>query len=212
VERKLVLILASFIVLLSIVPAAISAEISVGVKQGDWIEYQIAFSGTPPEGFDVTWARMEIVGVQGGVINLNLTTRFSNGTQKNEAITLNIETGQLGDEFIVPANLNGGDIFFDKNVGNMTIKGVEDRTCAGSRRTVVYATTPQTMFYWDRSTGVLVEANSSFTDFTLHSRADKTNMWQAQMFGLDSTVFYALVISGVAILAVIALLVLRRKK
>ena len=53
-DRKLVLILASFIVLIVLVPAAISAEISVGVKQGDWIEYQVSYTGTPAEGHDVT--------------------------------------------------------------------------------------------------------------------------------------------------------------
>jgi hypothetical protein len=37
-DRKLSII-ALLIVLIGTVPAAISAEISVGVKQGDWIEY-----------------------------------------------------------------------------------------------------------------------------------------------------------------------------
>jgi hypothetical protein len=211
-DRKVVLIIALLIVLIGIVPAAVSAEISVGVKQGDWIEYQVTFTGTTPESHNITWAKMEIVGVQGAVINLNVTTKFSNGTLLNETITLNLETGQLGDEFIIPANLNGGDTFFDKNVGNITISGVEERTCAGARRTVVYASTSQTVFYWDKSTGVFVEASSSFTDYTMNTKADKTNMWQPQIFGLDSTVFYALVIAAVAILVVIAFFVIRRKK
>jgi hypothetical protein len=68
------------------------------------------------------------------------------------------------------------------------------------------------MFYWDKSTGILVEANSSFTDYTMNTKADKTNMWQPQIFGLDPTVFYALVIAVAAILAVIAFFFIRRKK
>jgi hypothetical protein len=68
------------------------------------------------------------------------------------------------------------------------------------------------VFYWDKSTGVFVEASSSFTDYTLNTKADKTNMWQAQIFGLDPTVFYAVVIVAVAMLAVIAFFVTRRKK
>jgi hypothetical protein len=68
------------------------------------------------------------------------------------------------------------------------------------------------MFYGDKSTGVLVEASSSFTDCTMNTKADKTNMWQAQIFGLDSAVFYALVIAAVAILIVMAFFVIRRKK
>jgi len=138
-NKKLALKIATLIVLLSMAPAAVSAEISVGVEQGDWIEYQVTHTGTPPEGYNVTWAKMEIVGVQGTAINLNVTTKFSNGTLLNERITLNLETGQLEDEFIIPSNLNSGGTFFDKNAGNITISGVEERTCASATRTVVYA-------------------------------------------------------------------------
>jgi hypothetical protein len=211
-NRKLVLIIVSLINLIVIVPSVVSAEISVGVKQGDWIEYQVNVTGTPPPDHDTTWAKMEITDVQGTDINLNVTTKFSNGTLWNEAITLNLETGQLGDDFIIPANLGDGDTFFDKRVGNITIGGVEERTCAGANRTVVYASTAETTFYWDRSTGILVAANSSFTDYTMNSKVDKTNMWQAQTSELDSTVFYALAIAAVAILTVIAFFVIRRKK
>jgi hypothetical protein len=211
-DRKLASIIALLIILIGTAPATISAEISVGVKQGDWIEYQVTCTGTPPESHNITWAKMEIVGVQGAIINLNVTTEFSNGTLLNETVTLNLETGQLGDDFIIPANLNSGDTFFDNRVGNITISGAEERTLAGATRTVVYASTSQTMFYWDKSTGILVEANSSFTDYTMNTKADKTNMWQPQIFGLDPTVFYALVIAAVAILAVIAFFFILRKK
>jgi hypothetical protein len=57
-NKKLVLSIAVLVVLLSMAPVAFSAEISVGVKQGDWIEYQVAFVGAPPESHDVTWAKM----------------------------------------------------------------------------------------------------------------------------------------------------------
>jgi hypothetical protein len=210
-DRKLALIIALLIVFIGTAPAAISSEISVGVKQGDWIEYQVTFTGTPDPGHDVTWAIMEVVDVQGKSINLAIKTRFSNGTLLNETITLNLETGQLGDDFIIPANLNSGDTFFDKRQGNITISGVEERTYAGATRTIVKGTAQQTTYYWDRATGVLVEGTSSFPDFTMHTKVDKTNMWQSQMFGLDPTVFYALVIAVVAILAVIVFFVIRIK-
>jgi hypothetical protein len=212
-DGKLALIIAGLIVLLGSVPVAASAAVSVGVKQGDWIEYQVSYTGTPPESHAISWAKMEVVGVQGAVINVNVTTRFSNGTLLNEAVTLNLETGQLGDEFIIPANLNSGDIFFDEHFGNITISDVEQRACAGATRTVVRASTPTTMFYWDRATGVFVEASSSLNGYILNSKADKTDMWQPQIFGLDPTVLYALaVVAAVAILILIAFFVVRRKK
>lgn len=212
-DRKLALAIALLIALVVSAPIAVSAEISVGVKQGDWIEYQIAFTGTPDVGHDVTWARMEVVDVQGKSINLAIATKFSNGTVLNETLTLNLETGQLGDDFIIPANLNSGDTFLDKWQGNITISGVEDKNYVGATRKTVSAATSETMYYWDRATGVLVEGTSSFTDFTMHTKVDKTNLWQPQIFGLDSAVFYALVIGvTVVIIAVIAIFVMRRKK
>jgi hypothetical protein len=108
--------------------------------------------------------------------------------------------------------LNNGDTFSNKNEGNITISGVEERTYAGARRSVVHASISQTVFYWDKSTGVFVEASSSFTDYTLNTKADKTNMWQAQIFGLNPAIFYAVVIAAIAMLAVIAFFVIRRKK
>ena len=211
-NRKLASLFALLIVLIVIVPVAVSAEILVGVKQGDWIEYQVNVTGTPPPDHNIIWARMEITDVQGGDINLNITTRFSNGTLLNEAITLNLETGQLGDDFIIPANLNAGDTFYDKTEGNIMISGAEERTYAGATRTVVYANTSQTKFYWDKSTAILVEATSSYTEYTMHTTTDKTNMWKAQIFGLDLTLFYALIIVAVAIIAAIIFFVIRRKK
>jgi hypothetical protein len=175
-NRKVGLTIALFIVLLGV--GNVLAEISVGVKKGDWIEYQVALTGSPPADHDVTWARMEVTNVQGKAINLNVTTEFKNGTLLYENVTLNLETGQLGDDFIIPANLNSGATFFDENVGNITISGVEERTYAGATRTVVYAATSETTYYWDQATGVLVEGNSQFPDYTMNTIVDKTNMWQ----------------------------------
>jgi len=210
-DRKLGLIIALLIVLIG--AGAVLAEILVGVKKGDWIEYQVTFTGTPPPDHDITWARMEIVDVQGKAIDLDIATQFSNGALLNETITLNLETGQLGDDFIIPANLNKGDAFLDKYQGSITISAVEERTYAGATRTVVSAATAQSTYYWDKATGVLVEGISEFPDYTIHSIADKTNMWQPQIFGLEPTVFYALLIlAATVIVAVIAFFAVRRKK
>jgi hypothetical protein len=220
-DRKLALTIVLLIVLVVSAPIVVSAEISVGVKAGDWIEYQVTFTGTPPEGHAVTWARMDIVSVQGKNITLAVAAKQSDGSWLNETVQLNLEAGQLGDDFIIPANLNSGDTFFDKGHGNITISGVEERTYAGAKRTIVSGTvsetaqqtTYQTTYYWDKATGVLVEGDSSYTNFTMYTTADKTNMWQAQTLGLDSTVLYAIVIGvAVIIVAVIAFFVMRRKK
>lgn len=210
-DRKLGLILALLIVLIG--ADAVLAEILVGVKKGDWIEYHVTFTGTPPPDHDVTWARIEIVVVQGKAIGVNITTQFSNGALHNETITLNLETGQLGDDFIIPANLNKGDAFLDKYQGSITINAVEEKIYADATRTVVSAATTESTYYWDKATGILVEGISEFPDYTIHSIVYKTNTWQPQILGLDPAVFYSLlIIAATIVVGIIAFFAVRRKK
>lgn len=210
-KRKLYL-LSALLVVSFIVSTAVAA-ILVGVKKGDWIEYQAVFTGTPPAGHEVTWARTEVLAVQGTIIDLNVTTKFANGTLWYETITLNLAVGQLGDEFIIPANLDVGDAFFDKYHGNVTISKIEKRTYSGVTRTVISATTAQSTYYWDQATGVLVEGISKFPDYTIHSIVEKTNMWQPQIFGLEPTVFSILLILATTLIVVaLALLMIRERK
>lgn len=209
--RKLGLIIVLFTVFLFI--GTVLAEVSVGVKTGDWIEYSVNYTGTPTEGHDVTWARMEIEDVQGKSVNVAIMVEYSNGTRETISVTLNLEIGQLGDDFIIPADLNSGDTFFDKNVGNITIMSVEEKTYAGAKRTIVHAATSETSYYWDKATGILVEGNSNFPDYTMNTEVDRTNIWQPQLFCLDLPILYAAVISAVFLItAVLSIIVLKRKK
>jgi hypothetical protein len=210
-NRKLGLTIALLMVLICV--GNVLAEISVGVKKGDWAEYKVDYTGTPPKGHDVTWARMEITDIQGKSVTAEITVEYSDVTQETLATILNLETGKLGDDFIIPAGLNSGDSFFDKNAGNITISSVEERTYAGATRTVAHAATSETTYYWDKATGVLVEGNSKLPEYTMNTVLDKTNIWQPHLFGLELTVFYALVIGAVAlIVVVVAFLIFRRKK
>jgi len=190
--------------------AVASAEIVVGVKQGDWIEYEVTVTGDVPEEHDVTWSKIEIISAEGKKIDIEITSRYSDGREETATSTLNLETGQIGDGFIIPANLDNGDPIPEQYEGTITISGVEKRTYAGATRSVVYASTSLTMFYWDRSTGFLVEATSSYPDFTIITKADKTNMWQTQIFGIDPFVFIVPIIA--VIVAVLAFFLIRKMK
>jgi hypothetical protein len=210
-RKKFILVVASLFFLVT--AEVVLGEFSVGVKTGDWIEYNVSVTGSPAEKHDVTWARMEVYAVQGSQIDLNITVKFSDGTLEPQTATLNLETGQLGDDFIIPANLNVGDVFFDKNVGNITISGVEEKPYAGFTRSVMTAATSETTYYWDQATGVLVEGNSHYPEYTMHSVVDKTNLWQSQVQGLNPTVFYAMVIGVLALIVVVlTVFIIRRKK
>jgi len=186
----------------------------VGVKEGDWIEYQVTFTGDSSQGHDVNWARIEITAIHENAVTINITTMSSNGTLSHESpITLNLEAGLLGDDFIIPANLNAGDSFFDKNQGNITITDIREKTVAGTQRTVVSGKTPQTTYYWDQLTGVIVEANSSYPNYAITTKADKTNMWETQVFGLSTNVVYAVLgFSAVIAAAAAAILLLKRRR
>lgn len=222
-SRKLVLLMTWAIVLIGmLVPTTVSAEISVNVKAGDWIEYKITYTSElpPPEKYQ-TWVEIEILSVQETSVTLNFTVEYSDGTQETTKITIDIEMESyyLG-FFIIPANLENGATFYSGNedIGYITVSEVEERTYASGRRTVVYATVLEdgvtTAFYWDKTTGVALEITEPRETYTVYVKADKTNMWQAQPFGLpiDRTGLYILTIVAIAIVATVAFLVIRRRR
>jgi hypothetical protein len=190
--------------------AVVYAEIAVGVKEGDWIEYNVTGTGNVPAEHNVTGAKIEIMGVDETRIDIKITSEYSDGKEETLTSTLNLETGQIGDSFIIPANLDKGNAFLEQTEGIITISGVEEKTYAGAKRTTVYATTSITSFRWDRSTGFLVEATSIYPDFTLITKAENTNIWQTQTFGIDPIV--PIVIVAAVIGAILAIVLGRIKK
>jgi hypothetical protein len=212
--KKLATCIACLLVLVSTVFVAVASaevdEIVVGLKQGDWMEYNVTVNGAVPELHDVSWCRFDIMAVDGKNVYVDVTWRFVNGGEETESHTFKLDTGQIGDCFVIPANLNEGDEFMSPE-GNITISGVDEQTCAGATRSVVSANTPETLFYWDRTTGILVEANSTYPTFSIFTKADKTNIWQPNLLGLNQTVLIALVaVVAVAVVAV-ATFVIRKK-
>jgi hypothetical protein len=184
------------------------SDVSVGVKEGDLIEYIVSYAGDVPEAHDVTWAKIEVTKVDGTKIDVAVTSVFSDSTEETVTTTLDLLTGQIADSFIIPANLTEGDSFLEQYAGTITVSGVEERTYAGAKRTVVTATTERTEFVWDQSTGFLVDATSSYTDFSLVTTAEKTNIWQTQALGVDP--FLSILLVALAVVVVIAIF-LRRK-
>jgi hypothetical protein len=177
-----------------------SGKVSVGVKKGDWIEYTVSTTGAPEEGHDVTWARMEIVDVQGSEIKANLTTKARNGTLDSLMMTLNPEEGNVGIWFIIPADLSVGEAFYDAEIDkNVTVEGSEQRTIADATRTVTHASTPERVKSWDKTTGVFVESVDTLQNYTLHAIAERTNLWNPQILGVDANVFIGATIAAVII-------------
>ena len=108
-RRKLVTAVIVFILFLGLA-STVFGNLSVGVKKGDWIEYSVTYSGTPSQDHALTFARMDVTDVQGTDIFVSITSRYTNGTSELFNSTLNLATGHLIDDFIIPANLKTGDI------------------------------------------------------------------------------------------------------
>ena len=95
-----------------LVPLTTVDAISVIVKVGDWIEYNVTTTGNPPEVHNVQFARMEIVSVQGPEVKANVTTQNNSGVFSSLIMDMNLEKGQVGAWFLIPSNLNVGDSFY----------------------------------------------------------------------------------------------------
>lgn len=212
--KKYIFIVIALITLVT--PTIFSPALAEGVvlvKEGDWIKYQVTETGNPTSDYNITWARMDITSVQGENININVVTAYSNGTIYPEnGITLNLATGAIGDGFFIPTNLKPGDKYDSEYEGNITITGVDQLEAGGAERIVLSGVADQTTYYWDKQTGVLVVATSNINEFSLFTKTSETNIWQPQIIGLDSTIFYTLTIILVVIFVSIATISVWRRK
>ena len=222
-HKSAVLAIALTVLIVTVLLPVAFADVSVGVKKGDWIDYQVTVTGNPPPRYNVTWGSINVTSVEGQDIGLYIQTRFTNGSLLIENITVNLET-RPGDSFIIPSNLNPGDTFYNQFLGgNVTITSVERRTVLGVERTLVSGSTNISTYYWDRQTGILVQATSTVPigfntgfgiseGFAVYTKTSGTNIWQPQILGLDLSVFYALIVAVVlALAAIVAILVWRKR-
>ncbi|MEJ2281697.1 MAG: hypothetical protein P8X97_07320 [Candidatus Bathyarchaeota archaeon] len=184
-----------------------SENLTVGVKKGEWIEYNVVCNGDIPLDHNVTWAKIEVIDVKNELIFVNITSKYSDNRNEIETSILNIQTGEIGEGFIIPSNLGQGDKFLEEFEGIITITKVEEKTIANEKRTVVGADTPNTSFYWDQQTGFLVEANTTNTSFSIISKAIKTNIWQHTIFGFDLIVYIVVLIT----ISSVSIIILRHK-
>ncbi|MCL2690856.1 MAG: hypothetical protein FWE56_01190 [Candidatus Bathyarchaeota archaeon] len=205
------------------------AEQIVGVKEGDWMEYDITVTGAGslPPSHDVRWMRIEILSVDGVMFPVNVTVRYANGTLGSAIWTYNFTEGLTGGWTIIPANLDPGDTFFDCSpFATVTVHCEEQRTVLGATRVVTSGSDElRQIKEWDKATGVFigsVETKQDFTNkdgwyfdnLTMTIRATGTNMWNRQILGFEQSVF-ALVISSlvfVVVLSVSALCIWQKKK
>lgn len=207
-NKKYSLLIA--ICLLSFLILSAYAQVSIGLKEGDWVEYTVSYTGTPPETYP-EYIKIEVQTIQGTTITAEISRNLLNGTQSSMTKTFDIESG-APDLAIIPANLGTGDEVYHEDVGIFTIEGVAEYSFKGTTRESVYANIAQTELSWDRTTGILIKAHQTTGTFTQTLLGVNTNIVQTQASDIDPIVFYGMIVAAVAILIVAALLVLRRRK
>lgn len=192
----------------------ISVSPSAGVKVGDWIEYSISTTGTPPAAQDIAWAKIEILSVQGPVIQANFTVQYVNGTFSSSDRNFNFTAGQTQAWIIIPANLSPGESFYDSSINtNVTIQGQMQKMEAGASRTITYTNSTLRNKEWDKATGMFTQTQDNEGNYTIYGHAIATNIWSSQILGLDQPVFYAIiVVAVVVVVAVVLVLVFAQRK
>jgi len=183
----------------------VQAQTTVGVSQGDVFEYNIVshwnslYSDTVPEDLlelnHTEWLRVTITGVSGSQISTRVTTHYRNGTETSSDGFSNIDTGEgsEGPPFI-GANLGRNDLVNPSASEPWYINETVTRTYKdGSRETnhlnleftgnsseigefsTVYD------YYFDKSTGALVEYSREFAytgvTSTTYSTLISSSVW-----------------------------------
>jgi hypothetical protein len=213
-KSALLAILLTFLVI-AVSISTVFADVSVGVKHGDWIQYNVHVTGSPPGDHNIQWASMNVTDVQGTTITVDIQTVFKNGTLYPEHITLNLGTGVLGDDFFIPKNLNVGDQFYDAYQGNITITSQQTQEIAGAQRTVILGSSNYTNYTWDKETGTLVAGLSVEPDYRMTTSTVATNIWAQDIIGpqdiigLSPTIFYATMATIVVVAAALAVICAR---
>jgi hypothetical protein len=121
-----------------------------------------------------------------------VTMGMSDGAEQSDTVPVDLGEGGGGAfglaGFVIPPDLRRGDSVYFSGYGDVTIEGETTRTYAGARRTVVYASFSQSVppesevqlsYYWDKETGVMVEASTIWENVTATGKVTETNMWEA---------------------------------
>jgi len=226
--RKKVSAITIIAVVFLFVVAAVAltgAQPSVGVKKGDWVEYHVVAGGSPPASQDITWAKIEILDVEGEQFQANFTVQYVNGSISSNVATFNFAVGNVQAWIIIPANLSPGESFYDASINsNITIQGQLVKNVAGANRVVTFSNSSlggvDRHKQWDKATGFYIQSadniqNSTIGYYTINANAYATNIWSPQILGLDQAVFYSIiaaVIVAVIVIALVLIMTRNRKK
>ena len=76
--------------------STVNANVTVGVKAGDWMEYNVTYvgNGNPPEEY-ANWFKFQITDIQGTSITGKMIYEMLNGTTTTNTYTYDLKKGFL---------------------------------------------------------------------------------------------------------------------
>jgi len=215
-----------FLIAILFSPFVYAVTRNVGVKAGDWAEYEFSTSwiSTDPKATEpskvteqrkLKEVRFYVKEVAGLNVTSELTLYFENGTETSETVLGDIKEGSMS-MFLVAADLQVGDAIAEFPAAP-SINETLVKEYAGAKREVNHAKISlnlpflnQTLdFYWDKKTGLLCEFLTNGTRYVLGGYSEtitsslkisKTNVWQPESFFTQ----WWLLLAVVAVLIVVA--------
>ena len=237
-----------FLLCFTISGITIAQTQTVGVKQGDVFEYDMSTSfsstltSTLPAALvelnQTEWIRVTVTEVSGSQISTQVTTHYRNGTETSLDGSSDIETGEgSGGPPFIGVNLGKNDLINPSASEPWYINETVTRTYNDVPRETNHLRLEHTEesdtvgeytqireYYFDKSTGVLVEYTSeiSFTGQTSITRSKLTssNVWlvhgdggtQQDAHTDTSTIMYVAAAAAITIPIVAAAIILKKRK
>lgn len=182
-------LIAAIIVLLTIAISPAAACLSLGVKTGDWIEYDVQGTVNPESTLTVSFLNVTGTNL---TMQMTLSPVTATGPALNYTENVDFATNEdfpiLADGFLsarvclIPNGSEVGDqVYLGTEFGNRTILSETTGSYAGVDRMVVCCNFSlqlnQYVFYWDKQTGILVEATMSYGTTSNSLSVIDTNMW-----------------------------------
>jgi len=196
----------------------------VGVKAGNYIRYEYTITGAPSTPLGVPqWARIDFLSVEGAGGTFRIIMHFTEGREYNDTASWSVTSGSINlgsfRGIVIPTNSKIGDIVHMIGGINATIAGETTKMCAGVSRTVIHSSFyedyqgSQFEYYWDKETGVMVEASVVSSDVTAIVTITETNLWgtSSHPFYLQWWFYVAVAVVVVSLGGVIYLLKKRKR-
>jgi len=191
------------------------AEVAVGLKEGDWVKYEVTYTGSPPEDYP-TNTKIEVLKIEGTTITTKIENDRLNGTHTSKTGTFDLEDG-APDLIIIPANLTVGDQVVNKEWNiTFTIQGEDEYDFRGATREMVFTNIDVDNIFleynWDRETGIMIQIYHMTDTFTQEYLAYDTNIVGNGIFSPYSLLIYGIIIAVVAVLLLLAMIIFKRRK